>query len=354
MNETAIVGENVEIIQTGGGSANRSALSWGVAIAGALTATAVSFIFLSLGSGIGLSVASPYSGPSVTTMTVAGAIWLVLAQTFGFATGGYLAGRLRIRTHIPGPETKFRDAAHGFMAWVIGVSLTAVMIVMAGLFTASTAANVVGSVGSGAMQGAGAAMGQAAGGQDSSAYFVDTLFRTNPSGSQGAARSAPAGGAATSGGTAANLSTQTPASATGQTAASPSGETPPSMAATSTNQGQGQGTTGSGQTGTGGNDAQRGEVSRIFSSSVREGRISDADRTYAARVIAARTGIPAEEAERRVTEVQDQAVAAAKQAAETARKAGAYLSFWSFMALLFGAVAATLGGILGGELRDEV
>jgi hypothetical protein len=38
---------------------------------------------------------------------------------------------------------------------------------------------------------------------------------------------------------------------------------------------------------------------------------------------------------------------------EAARTAAAYLSFWTFMALLFGAVAATLAGILGGELRDE-
>ena len=37
-----------------------------------------------------------------------------------------------------------------------------------------------------------------------------------------------------------------------------------------------------------------------------------------------------------------------------ARKAAAYLSFWSFMALLFGAAAATLAGMLGGELRDEI
>ena len=38
---------------------------------------------------------------------------------------------------------------------------------------------------------------------------------------------------------------------------------------------------------------------------------------------------------------------------DAARTAAAYLSFWSFMALLFGAVAATLAGMLGGELRDE-
>jgi hypothetical protein len=33
-------------------------------------------------------------------------------------------------------------------------------------------------------------------------------------------------------------------------------------------------------------------------------------------------------------------------------KAAAYFSFWTFMALLFGGAAATLGGILGGQLRD--
>jgi len=28
-------------------------------------------------------------------MTIAAAVWLVMAETMGFATGGYLAGRLR-------------------------------------------------------------------------------------------------------------------------------------------------------------------------------------------------------------------------------------------------------------------
>jgi hypothetical protein len=41
------------------------------------------------------------------------------------------------------------------------------------------------------------------------------------------------------------------------------------------------------------------------------------------------------------------------EATDAARKAAAYASFWSFMALLFGAVAATLAGMLGGVLRDE-
>jgi hypothetical protein len=126
MTDTAIVGENVEIIQTKG---PRAAFTWSVVIAGALAAWAVAFIFISLGSGIGLAIASPYSGPSGTTMTIGGAIWLIFAQTAAYAAGGYLAARLRIRDHIPGPETKFRDAAHGFMVWVVGVGLmTAVVL----------------------------------------------------------------------------------------------------------------------------------------------------------------------------------------------------------------------------------
>lgn len=133
MTDTAIVGENVEVIQTRG---PRAAFTWSVVIAGALAAWAVAFIFISLGSGIGLAIASPYSGPSTTTMTVAGAIWLVLAQTIAYTTGGYLAARLRIRDHIPGPETKFRDAAHGFMTWVVGVGLTTAVVLAVGAIAA--------------------------------------------------------------------------------------------------------------------------------------------------------------------------------------------------------------------------
>ena len=135
MSETAIVGENVEVIQTRG---PRAAFTWSVVIAGALAAWAVAFIFISLGTGIGLTVATPYSGPGATTMTIAGAVWLILAETMAFTTGGYLAARLRIRDHIPGPETKFRDAAHGFMAWVVGVVVMIAVLLITGALAAHT------------------------------------------------------------------------------------------------------------------------------------------------------------------------------------------------------------------------
>jgi hypothetical protein len=128
MTDTTIVAGNVQA------PVARSAFTWSPVIAGALAAWAVAFIFVSLGSGIGFAIASPYSGPSATTMNVGGAIWLIFSETAAFSVGGYLAARLRIRDHIPGPETKFRDAAHGFMAWVIGVGLMTAAIFLAAVW----------------------------------------------------------------------------------------------------------------------------------------------------------------------------------------------------------------------------
>jgi hypothetical protein len=292
MSDTAIVGENVEVIQT---TRPRSAFTWGVVIAGALAAWAVAFIFLSLGSGIGLAIASPYSGPSAGTMSIAGAIWLLLTETVAFTVGGYLAGRLRVRDHIPGPETKFRDGAHGFMAWVIGAVLMGLAVLFGGAFTAKTAADIAGPA-------AGAAINAAANSGESNdgvtGYYVDRLFR----------RDAAAPGAAAAG------------------------------------QPQQQSLTGE----------QRAEASRIVLNSIASGSLSDADKDYLARLVAARTGIPQNEAVQRVNDVQTQAAQAVRETADKARKGAAYIAFWSFMALLFGAVAATLAGILGGELRDDV
>jgi len=96
----------------------------------------------------------------------------------------------------------------------------------------------------------------------------------------------------------------------------------------------------------------RAEVNRILVRSVAQGRLDDNDRAYLAQVVAARTGLSPDEAQRRVAEVESKARENAKEAADKVAKAGAYLSFWTFMSLLFGGMAATLAGILGGSLRD--
>ena len=74
---------------------------------------------------------------------------------------------------------------------------------------------------------------------------------------------------------------------------------------------------------------------------------------YLAQLVSARTGLGPDEAQRRVADVEAKARETIKETADKAAKAGAYFSFWMFMSLLFGGTAATLAGMLGGQLRDD-
>ena len=160
--------------------ASRTPFSWSAAIAGTLAAMAVAFIIMALGSGIGLSFASPYgSGPSATSLTVAAAVWLVMAQTMGFATGGYLAGRLRSPAYdgVIG-ETTFRDAAQGFIVWALGAVAMAAFVGLMGYLAASAATQAA----AGAATGVGVAAHNEPASTPAAAtdYFVDLLFRPGP------------------------------------------------------------------------------------------------------------------------------------------------------------------------------
>jgi hypothetical protein len=155
--------------------ASRTPFSWSAAIAGAVAATAVSVLVISLGSGIGLSFASPYgAGSSVVSLTIAAAVWLVMAQTMGFASGGYLAARLCSPAFdgVPG-ETMFRDAAQGLVVWAIGVIAIAVIVGGLGLLAAGTTARVA----AGGATGAATASRSDTAGATPTDYLVDLMFR---------------------------------------------------------------------------------------------------------------------------------------------------------------------------------
>jgi len=93
----------------------------------------------------------------------------------------------------------------------------------------------------------------------------------------------------------------------------------------------------------------RAEVLRLWTASFHDNQdLGTADKTYVARVVAARTGMSQTDAEGRVNDV----ITEAKTAADTARKAAAKLSFWLTAAMLFGAFAASLAAVEGGALRD--
>src|SRR6185436_1803350 len=81
--------------------AKASAVSWG-----AVTAAAVSLLLLLLGSGLGLTVISPWSAtnPSLTSIAATALIWLIVVHWIGSAVGGFLAGRLRASNAPPGAD----------------------------------------------------------------------------------------------------------------------------------------------------------------------------------------------------------------------------------------------------------
>ncbi len=144
--------------------------SWGLAIAGGVAATAVTFFLLSLGSGFGLLLVHPYTqtASAIPAFLTGGAIYFFVAQAFGFAVGGHLAGRLLGPLYESHVQEEFRAAAHGFVAWAIAVLATLTVVAMAGMAAAGIGASTA------ALYGATPRASEAG---TPTAYLVDQLFR---------------------------------------------------------------------------------------------------------------------------------------------------------------------------------
>ncbi|TPL48187.1 hypothetical protein [Mesorhizobium sp. B2-4-6] len=272
-----------------------SAISWGPIIAGAFAASTLSLILMLLGSGLGLSMVSPWagSGASITTFAVSTAVWLVVVQWLSSGVGGYLAGRLRTKwVDVHTDEVFFRDTAHGFLAWalatllVVGVLGSALTMLGSGVQAASTVVS-------------GAAMGATAGSQattdNATSYLVDSLLR--------------------------------PADAGKLAAANPENDA-----------------------------AATAQASRILIASAAAGEISADDKAYLSQLVAARTGLSEADAKTRVdtllAKAQD-AKAKAQQAADKARKASATFALLGALSLVIGAFIAGAAAALGGRQRDD-
>jgi hypothetical protein len=299
-----------------------SAISWGAIVAGAVAAAALSLILLILGVGLGLSSVSPWAqgGVSATTFGVSTIIWLTLTQLLASAMGGYLAGRLRTKwLNVHSDEVYFRDTAHGFLSWAVSCLVTAALLT-----------SVIGSILSGGAQ-AGASMmggiantaGAVVGGAATNTnwtqanhsgpmgYLLDALFRRD------ASTAAPiAEGAAT------------PASHQTNERASPS---------------------------------DMAEISRIFTNLSLSAPLPDEDIRYVGQIVAQRTGLSQQNAEKRVASVYVQAQArvseaqvSAREATDKARKASAYSALWLFVSLLVGAFVSGLAATFGGRSRDAL
>ncbi len=96
-------------------------------------------------------------------------------------------------------------------------------------------------------------------------------------------------------------------------------------------------------------DDPRPQISRILTSAVASGSLSGPNRTYLAQLIAQRAGIPQEEAAKRV----DEALSAAREAADKARRAAILTGLVTAISLLVAFAAAWWAAIKGGEHRDN-
>jgi hypothetical protein len=147
-------------------------VDWGPIAAGAFLATAISFLLLTFGSAIGLTLVSPYrnEGIPIVAFAVIAALWMVWVQVSSFMAGGYLAGRLRRRLGEGTPhEAEMRDGAHGLIVWAVG-------IVLGGLLISAAATGIAKGTAESAARGATAGL-QSTDASQASEYTLDRLFR---------------------------------------------------------------------------------------------------------------------------------------------------------------------------------
>jgi hypothetical protein len=284
-----VYAENEQPVET-----SASGVAWPAIIGGAFAAIALTLILLALGSGLGLASVSPWPnfGTSATTFTVMTAVWLIVTQWLASGLGGYLTGRLRtkwvgLHTH----EVFFRDTANGFLTWAAATVIGAAFLASAASSVVSGTATMMAGVASGAA--AGASQGATRSGgtvADPTAYFVDSLYRTDPPRANAADQDVRA--------------QSTRIMLSGML----NGDVPASDKTYL---------------------AQLVAVRTGLSQADSEKRVDD--------VIA----------QEKAVEVK------ARQAADATRKAGAYLSIFTALSMLVGAFIACVAAALGGQQRDE-
>jgi hypothetical protein len=271
-----------------------SFVEWGAVLAGAFLAAAISFVLLTFGTAIGLSATSPWPNSGASTKVIASiAIFWVMAQQIGaFMVGGYVAGRMRSRWHEPTEhEVEFRDGLHGGLVWAVAVVIGAALFLSAAGNVAQTGAQVAGQ-------------SAAASNSDPMDAVLDTMVRP----------------------TSAQVGANTP-SATAAPTTTPSGTRRTAQ----------------------GGDETRAEMSRILASAVASGSMTEPNRTYLAQLVSQRAGIPQAEADKRVND----ALNAAREAADKTRRAAILTGFVTAASLIIGLGAAWWAAHKGGHHRDN-
>ena len=249
-----------------------SYVEWAPIIAGAVLASAISFVLLTAGAAIGLSMVSVHAEKSYgSSAAYLGAFWAIAVPIGSLLAGGYVAGRMRTAWGGPGSdEVQFRDGIHGALVWGLSIIVGAML-----------AASAVGTAG----RVAGAAASAAGGAAEVAAPAIDSMIRSQ------------------------SVDPKRPVLT----------------------------------------DQQKSEVGRILLTSVRNGSLSEGDKNYLNQQVAQVTGVPPEEAQKRVNDAYNATV----KAVEDTRRAASAGGLITATALLIGLAAAWYAAQRGGNHRDE-
>jgi hypothetical protein len=294
-------------IEVAGG--DRPYVDWPAIIAGAILASAISFVLFTFGTGIGLSLTSPYPGESVSPIAFAVVLglWVLWVSTSSFLAGAYLTGRLRRRIGDASEhEVEVRDAAHGLLVWALSALIGALLAAGVTGLAASKTADVAAGVATGTTA---AAARQIAGQADPETYWTDVLFRPAPA---------------------------APAAETGTT---------PALAAPAPVQ---RPTVDMLQS--------REAAGRVMATQIQEGKLNEDDRSYLSRLVSDATGLSDTDAAARVDAAVTGLSAARVETArlaERARKFGILIAFLTAASLAIGAAACWWAATVGGRHRDQ-
>jgi hypothetical protein len=275
-------------------AADGAFVEWGAVFAGAVLAAALSFVLLTFGAAIGLSLTSPWphSGLSAKVAGSLAVFWAMIQQIGAFMAGGYIAGRVRSRwREATEHEVELRDGLHGGLVWAVGVAIGAALLLATAGVAARTGSEILASATMSTSDSTSSAMDN----------VLDAMLRPAP-----VAQTAPT----------------TPAPAAAATARA--------RAAAAT-------------------DDTRGEISRILTAAVARGSLSEPNRAYLVQLVAQRAGISQQEAEKRVND----ALTAAREAADKARRAGVLAGLVTGVSLIVSLGAAWWAAIKGGQHRDN-
>lgn len=126
-----------------------SYLDWAAILGGAAVALAISALATGFGTALGLTAVSaePGEGSGWLALVITSG-WIMVSMIAAYATGGYVAGRMRRPIErATSQEVQLRDGMNGLVVWAIGMLVGALlMAITAGMAALGTGALATASI----------------------------------------------------------------------------------------------------------------------------------------------------------------------------------------------------------------